>query len=97
MARMAGRPGFPEISPGADQGRSREMSRSGGRPAVRGTNAAIENWLQLHLRQLYEEVCSEPLPSELSEMIDRFRRRRQDAQTGPDTVVPLPPPARQGS
>ncbi len=97
MAQMAGRPRFPEISPGADKGQSRDMSRSGGRPAVRGTNAVIENWLQLHLRQLYEEVCSEPLPSEFSEMVDRFRMRRQDSETGRDTVVPLPPPARQGS
>ena len=97
MAQMAGRPGFPEISPGADEGQSRGMTRSGGRPAARGTNAVIENWLQLHLRQLYEEVCSEPLPSELSEMIDRFRMRRQDGETGRDTVVPLPPPAPQGS
>ena len=97
MAQMAGRPRYPEISPRVDKGLSRDMSRSGGRPAMRGTNAVIENWLQLHLRQLYEEVCSEPLPSELSEMIDRFRRRRQDAETGPDTVGPLPPPARQGS
>jgi hypothetical protein len=97
VARMAGRPGFPETSPGADRGQSRDVSRSGGRPAVRGTNAVIENWLQLHLRQLYEEVCSEPLPSELSEMIDRFRMRRQDSETGRDTVASLPPQARQGS
>ncbi len=97
MARMAGRPGFPETSPGADQGQSRDVSLSGGRPAVRGTNAVIENWLQLHLRQLYEEVCSEPLPSELSEMIDRFRMRRQDSETSRDTVASLPPQARQGS
>ncbi len=97
MAQMAGRLRFPEISPGADKGQSRAMTRSGGRPAARGTNTVIENWLQLHLRQLYEEVCSEPLPSELSEMMDRFRRRRQDTETGRDTVVPLPPPARQES
>ncbi len=97
MAQMAGRPKFPEVSPRVDKGLSRGMSRPGGSSAVRGTNAAIENWLQLHLRQLYEEVCSEPLPSEFSEMVDRFRMRRQDNETGRDTVVPLPPPARQGS
>ena len=97
MAQMAGRPRFPEIPRDADDGQSRAMTRSGGRPAARGTNAVIENWLQLHLRQLYEDVCSEPLPSELSEMIDRFRRLRQETETGRDTVVPLPPPAQQGS
>ncbi len=97
MAQMARRPRFPEIPRDANDGQSQAMTRSGGRPAARGTNAVIENWLQLHLRQLYEDVCSEPLPSELSEMIDRFRRRRQETETGRDTVVPLPPPAQQGS
>lgn len=97
MAQMAGRPKFPEISPGMDKGQSGGMSRYGVRPVARDTNAVIENWLQLHLRQLYEEVCNEPLPSELSEMIDRFRRRLQDTETGRDTVVALPPAARQRS
>lgn len=97
MAQIVGRPRFPEIPRDTGDGQSRAVTRSGGRPATRGTNTVIENWLQLHLRQLYEEVCSEPLPSELNDMIDRFRRRRQDTETGRDTVVPLPPPAQQGS
>lgn len=80
-----------------DKGQHRDPSLSGGEPPARATNAAIERWLQLHLRQLYQEVCSEPLPSELSDMIDRFRKRRQDAETDRDTVAPLPPAARQGS
>lgn len=101
-AQMARRPRFPdrssaETSPEADQGQSRDATRSGGAPGLRGRNTAIENWLQLHLRQLYEEMCSEPLPSELDEMIDRFRRRRQDSESGRDAVVPLPPRAQQGS
>lgn len=101
-AQMARRPRFPDrsssdTSQGAEQGQSRDATRSGGVPGLRGRNTAIENWLQLHLRQLYEEMCSEPLPSELDEMIDRFRRRRQDSESGRDAVVPLPPRAQQGS
>lgn len=80
-----------------DKGQHRDPSPSGGEPPARATNAAIERWLQLHLRQLYQEVCSEPLPSELSDMIERFRKRRHDAESDRDTVAPLPPAARQGS
>ncbi len=100
---MPGRPGYPEKLPGADSARGQDTSRSGGRPPARGTNrgtnAFIERWLQLHLRQLYQEVCNEPLPSELNEMVDRFRRRRKEKEDEPgrEAVVPLPPTARQGS
>lgn len=97
MWQMAGRLRFPETSPGAVEGQDRDLPGSGGRPGERGTNAAIERWLQLHLRQLYEEVSNEPLPSELSDLIDRFHKRRQDAESGGDGVVPLPPAARQES
>lgn len=100
---MPGRPGFPENAPGRDSARAPDTTRSGGGPPIRGTNratnAVIERWLQLHLRQLYQEVCNEPLPSELNEMVDRFRRRRKDNEDEPgrDAVVPLPPTVRQGS
>ncbi len=100
---MPGRPVYPEDRPTTDGARGQDTTRSGGRPPIRGTNratnAVIERWLQLHLRQLYQEVCNEPLPSELNEMVDRFRRRRQDKEDEPgrDAVVPLPPTARQGS
>ena len=100
MAGMTERRNDPEISRGAAEhggGAAQASDRSGGRPVQRGKNAAIETWLQLHLRQLYEEVCSEPVPNELNEMIDRFRRRRQDTEAGGDKVLPLTPPARQGS
>lgn len=105
MAQMAGRPRYQEISPraavgaalGADGERRSDGPRPGGRPAARATNTAIENWLLHHLRQLYEEVSSEPLPNELSEMIDRFRKRRQDAEVGRENVASLTPNARQGS
>ena len=100
---MPGRPGYPDSLPGAESARGQDTPRSGARPPVRGTNrgtnAVIERWLQLHLRQLYQEVCNEPLPSELNEMVDRFRIRRKDKEDEPgrDAVVPLPPTARQGS
>ena len=101
MAQMAGQHRFDEISPGAesgtDIGRNQDRTGPGGRLADRGRNTAIENWLALHLRQLYLEVCSEPLPSELSEMIDRFRSRRQDDEAGHEKVAPLTPTARQSS
>lgn len=100
---MPGRPGYTEQRPAADGAHGQDTSRPGGRPPIRGTNratnAVIERWLQLHLRQLYQEVCNEPLPSELNEMVDRFRIRRKDKEDEPggDAVVPLPPTARQGS
>jgi len=94
---MAGRPALPDTFPGADRAQSQDTSRPGGRPQARGKNVVIERWLQLHLRQLYQEVCNEPLPSELNEMIDRLRWRRKDGEPGQDSVVPLPPAARQGS
>jgi hypothetical protein len=102
---MAGRPRFEEIFPAADlgadfeapDGRNSDGTCPGSPPVAHGTNTAIENWLLHHLRQLYDEVCSEPLPNELSEMIDRFRRRRQDTEAGRDNVGPLTPTARQGS
>jgi len=94
---MAERLKFPEASPGSGEAQDRDKPQSGGEPPERGTNTVIERWLQLHLRQLYEEVSNEPLPSELSDLIERFRKRRQDAETGGDAVGPLPPAARQGS
>lgn len=97
LRQMAGRLTFPETSSVPDDRHDRDTSQSGGKPPARGTNTVIERWLQLHLRQLYEEVSNEPLPSELSEMIDRFRKRRQDAEPGGDPVAPLPPAARPGS
>ena len=96
---MPGRPGTPETNPGAEAetAQGQDTSRPGGRTPIRGTNAVIDRWLQLHLRQLYQEVSTEPLPSELNEMIDRFRRRRLEEEPGGKAVVPLPPTARQGS
>lgn len=94
---MPGRPGFPDTVPGADKARGQSASPSSDRPPARGTNAVIERWLQLHLRQLYQEVCNEPLPSELNEMVDRFSGRRKEDEPGRDAVVPLPPTVRQGS
>ena len=73
-----------------------ESLHSGGTPgsseslAVRDPNAAFERWLQYHLRQLYLEVCREPEPSDLIEVIDRFRKKRQDPpddQSGPGRVT----------
>lgn len=78
---------------GADAAETAESSHSDGtlaegtlglggpspaRALARAPNAAIERWLQLQLRQLYREVCSEPVPEDLMEVIERFRRRRQD-------------------
>jgi hypothetical protein len=94
---MAGRLNFPEASPASGEAEDRDTPGSGGGPPERGTNRVIERWLQLHLRQLYEEVSNEPLPSELSDLIERFRKRRQDAERGGDAAGPLPPAARQGS
>jgi Anti-sigma factor NepR len=94
---MAGRLKLPETSPGTDGAQDRDTPQSGVKQPEHGRNTVIERWLQLHLRQLYEEVSSEPLPSDLSDLIDRFRKRRQEAETGGDTVAPLPPAARQGS
>lgn len=94
---MAGRLRFPETSPATDEAQDRDAPQSGGRPPERGTNTVIERWLQQHLRQLYEEVSNEPLPSDLSDLIDRFRKRRQDGETDEESAVSLPPAARQGS
>lgn len=94
---MAGRLRFPETSPDSGEALDRDTPGSGGGPPERGTNTVIERWLQIHLRQLYEEVSNEPLPSELSDLIERFRKRRQDAERGGDAAGPLPPAARQGS
>ena len=93
---MAGRLEIPEASPEPDEAKDRETPQSGGTPPGRGTNTVIERWLQLHLRQLYEEVSNEPLPSDLSDLIDRFRKRRQEAEAGTEPVAPSPP-VRQGS
>ncbi len=89
----------PEEDPAVDKEADESVTLTGGAPVMRATNRAMENWLQLHLRQLYEEVCSEPLPSELNDMIDRFRRHRQEGESGRDACTPLTParPARQGS
>jgi len=94
---MAERLRFPETSPRTDGGQDRDLSQSGDRPPEHGTNTVIERWLQLHLRQLYEDVSNEPLPSDLSDLIDRFHKRRQESQTGEERVAPLPPAARQRS
>jgi Anti-sigma factor NepR len=94
---MAERLKLPETSPGTGGAQDRDTPQSGVKRPEHGTNTVIEHWLQLHLRQLYEEVTSDPLPSDLSDLIDRFRKRRQEAESGGDAVTPLPPAARQGS
>ena len=59
---------------------SQSQPRLGPDPSFRGKggNVALERWLQVHLRQLYEEVCREPMPDDLTEVIERFRAKRQD-------------------
>ncbi len=43
--------------------------------AARQTNGVAERWLQDQISRLYEEVLSEPLPSDLLDVIDRFQEK----------------------
>ena len=33
----------------------------------------FEQWLKAHLRTLYQDVLGEPLPSDLSDIVERFK------------------------
>ena len=97
MAQIAGMVRIPEAPSGAYEVQRKEKSRSDDGLPVRGPNVVIERWLQVFLRQLYQETCNEPLPSELNEMIDRFRKGLQDHEDDRDAVVSLVPSVRQRS
>ena len=89
------------VSDPALESQHSSASQESERPSkAKDTNAAFERWLQFHLRQLYLEVCSEPVPSDLVEVIDRFRRTRQDPEIDegrPRRRLALPWPWRRGS
>ncbi len=78
---------IPEAPSGVYEVQRKEKSRSEDGLPVSGPNAVIERWVQVCLRQLYQETCNEPLPSELNEMIDRFRKGLQDHEDDRDAVV----------
>lgn len=46
----------------------------------------FEGWLKGHLNKLYKEVLKEPLPSDLNEIVERFKTTR-DRQIGTDGVA----------
>jgi len=84
-------------SQNAQKWQSDETFRSDEKKREGAKNAAIERWLQLHLRQIYEEVSNEPLPSELSDMIERVRKLWQTDEGNRASAAPLAPSLRCGS
>ena len=94
---MAQRFKVPSIPQEVRKRPSDETPQSNDEPRPRADNAAIERWLQLHLRQIYEEVSNEPLPNELIDIIDRFRKRWQIVDGDPAPEARLSPSVRRGS
>lgn len=72
---MAERIAVSDSAIGKDDGTSQANEEPNGHDRV----GVLEHWLQKYLRQAFDDVSNEPMPSELSDLVDRLRANRQDS------------------
>ena len=77
----------PDSPNEAPTGKCEEIFRRGEEPSADARGGASEHWLQKCLRQAFDDVSNEPLPSELSDLVDRLRADRSKPDHNHENVA----------
>ena len=85
------------VPPGSTTEDNAKPTETEGAGPLSSDTLIFEKWLKAHLGALHQEVLGEPLPAELSEIVERLEarrrrigddRRRTTVASGPMTPLP---------
>ncbi len=55
-------------------------ARTPSAPTTAGAASPFERWIDYKLRQIYDPILDEPIPSHLLELVERHRRKQGDGE-----------------